>query len=492
MSGVFSRIWSCLPPQSLRRRLVLILFATFCCGLVSSVVYFYWEAVGTQAGLRERSLQEQARQLLDRTAAQRGDAARLTSGVRDPAYRRPGTGYGYTFYDVLGRVRSVSASRAGTPLPLTQIPSMHEQFGPVFFVGPSQTAAMTTRSSNRGFVVVSRDNPDPRTLAGSLIEQDATPLLVVIPFVLLAFALIVIVMNRTLRPLQRASSEASAIGPASTVARVNSRGLPSEIFPLVVAFNGALDRLSQAYQAEKRLTADAAHELRTPLAVLRMRLERARLSGDGPLDWSAIQRDFRQIDRLIAQLLDLARKEQGGPVDRKPKVNLSRVAREASALMLPLVEDAGRSLTIEAADTVSIAHAAEDDLRDMLRNLIENALIHGKGTITVAVSQMPGHDRNRATVSVTVNDEGPGMAEVLRRTAFERFRKGDASMPGAGLGLAIVLQVAESHGGKVEFCDDAGFGVRIILPSSGDYRFQAGGRSTPVLPPHSDPRGLST
>lgn len=485
MSGGFSKIWSCLPPQSLRRRLVLILFATFCCGLVSSVVYFYWEALGTQVALRERSLQEQARELVDRPAARRGDVALAAAGTRNPAYSRPGTGYGYTFYDISGRVRTVSPSRANAALPLTQIPPVHEQFGPVFFVGPSQTAAMTMRTPDRGFLVVSRDNPDPKTLAGSLIEQDATPLPVVIPFVLLAFALIVIVMNRTLRPLQRASAEASAIGPASTVARVNSRDLPSEIFPLVIAFNGALDRLSQAYQAEKRLTADAAHELRTPLAVLRMRLERARLSGDGPLDWPAIQRDFRQIDRLIAQLLDLARKEQGGLVDRKPKVNLSRVAREASALMLPLVEDTGRSLTIEEVDTVFIAHAAEDDLRDMLRNLIENALIHGKGTITVTVSQTLDHDRNCA--SVTVNDKGPGMAEVLRRTAFERFRKGDASMPGAGLGLAIVLQVAESHGGKVEFCDDEGFGVRIIFPSSGDHRFQAGGRSAPALPPHSDP-----
>ena len=383
----------------------------------------------------------------------------------NPVYTEPGSGFAYAFFDRNGSLKAVSPSWASaSALPLIQIPAPNEQFGPVFFVGPSRTAAIAVRASDSSyFVVVSRDNPDPKALAGSLIEQDATPLLVFIPFIFAGFVLIALVINHTLRPLQRASSEASRIGPASPVARVNPRGLPSEIIPLVTAFNGALDRLSRAYQVEKRLTADAAHELRTPLAVLRMRLEQARLAKGEPMDWDAIRRDFAQIDRLTGQLLDLARKEQGDTV-RTGRVNLSRIAREAAALMLPLVENAGRTLSVIAPEAVLVSNAAEDDLRDMTRNLIENALIHGAGIITVAVERRS--EFNDAVAVITVTDEGRGPPAALRTTVFERFRKGDSATPGAGLGLAIARHVAESHGGDAAFIDDQGCAVRVTLPVS--------------------------
>lgn len=454
--------------RSLRLRLILILFATFFGALLAALLFFYWEALGIQSGLRERSLQEQAREILATVQFDEDGVPRL-DGDRslNEAYARPASGYGYTFFDRGGAVRAVSGSRTGEgPLPLRQIPPRGDQFGPVYFAGPNRTAVMTARTPNdSSFLVVSRDDPDQTTLAGSLIEQDATPFLVLIPFVLVALALIVIVINFMLRPLQRASSEASRIGPASTISRVTSRGLPSELTPLVTAFNGALDRLSKAYQFEKRLTADAAHELRTPLAVLRMRLESARLSDSASLDWPAVQRDFTQIDRLIAQLLDLARKEQGEADNHRPQVNLARTAREATAQTLPLVERAGRSIDVIAPDAVMIASGAADDLRDMLRNLIENSLSHGKGFITVVVERVAGNQQSFA--SITVTDEGDGVPEPLRTIVFERFRKGDAATPGAGLGLAIVRHVAESHGGTAAFLPGPKSSIQIRLPING-------------------------
>ena len=467
MTGTMAQIRRLFPPNSLRARLTVILFVTFCAGLLAAFAFFYWEAIGTQSALQERSLQEQARELLgDVQLDRRGEPGIAQLGSLDATYGRAGSGFAYTLFDRTGAVKATSSSRAGNgPLPLIQLPSAHTQFGPVFFVGPSRTAAMTARAFDGSFfLVVSRDNPDPQALAGSLIEQDATPLLILIPFVLIAFVLIVVVINHMLRPLQRASSDAAHIGPTTLIARVNPLGLPSEIIPLVTTFNGALDRLSKAYQVEKRLTADAAHELRTPLAVLRMRLDRARLDEKSSIDWAAFQRDFRQIDRLTGQLLDLARKEQGGGAIRKPEINLARVAREASALMLPLVEETGRSLTILAPHAVRITDAAEDDLRDAVRNLIENALVHGKGTITIEVDRIVDHDRAYATL--TVADEGSGVPEGLRTSAFERFRKGDSSTPGAGLGLAIVRHVAQSHGGEAGFVDGPGCAARVTLPMS--------------------------
>lgn len=451
--------------RSLRLRLILILFATFFGGLLVALQFFYWEALGTESGLRERSLQEQAREIL--ATAQVGKGGTPRSGndrFLDKAYANRASNYGYTIFDRRGAVQGFSASRIGKgPLPLQQIPAKGEQFGPVYFAGPSRTAVMTARAPNDSFfLVVSRDDPDQTSLAGSLIEQDATPFLVLVPFILATLALIVFVINITLRPLQRASSEASKIGPASTIARVTSRGLPSELTPLVTAFNGALDRLSKAYQFEKRLTADAAHELRTPLAVLRMRLESARPADDSSLDWPAVQRDFAQIDRLIAQLLDLARKEQGEGGDRRSPVNLARTAREAAAQILPLVESAGRSLTVVAPDPVVITSGEADDLRDMLRNVIENAHTHGEGAITIAVAKSSQGQNTHATITVT--DEGRGVPDTLRALMFERFRKGDASTRGAGLGLAIVRHVAEAHEGNVGFVDGPASRIQIRLP----------------------------
>src|SRR3546814_12098573 len=118
--------------------------------------------------------------------------------------------------------------------------------------------------------------------------------------------------------------------------RLTADGLPGEIRPLVDAVNGALDRLAEAYAAERRLTADAAHELRTPLAVLSLRLQRARL--DDAIDWPAIEREMARMERLVGQLLELASKEgirRTDPGDRQA-LNLSRIVREAPAAGLPL------------------------------------------------------------------------------------------------------------------------------------------------------------
>lgn len=460
-----TRLRELLPRSSLRARLILILFTTLCAGFITALLFFYWEALGTQRSLQERSLQEQARELLQSVRLDATGAPTIVrGGSLNTVYTEPGSGFGYALFDRDGALKALSPGWAAAgPPPLTQIPTADEQFGPVSFVGPSRTAAITVRGPNSSyFLIVSRDNPDPGALAASLIEQDATPLLIFIPFIIVGFVLLALVINHTLRPLQRASSEASRIGPASPVARVNSHGLPSEIIPLVTAFNGALDRLSRAYQVEKRLTADAAHELRTPLAILRMRLEQARLTQGESMDWDAIGRDFAQIDRLTGQLLDLARKEQGDTA-KADRVNLARISREAAAFMLPLVENAGRTLAVIAPDAVVVINAAEDDLRDMVRNLIENALVHGAGTITVIVERQV--ERNGAVAVLTVTDEGLGLNAALRTAAFERFRKGDAATPGAGLGLAIVRHVAQSHGGTAAFIDSEHCAVRIKLPS---------------------------
>jgi two-component system sensor histidine kinase QseC len=325
------------------------------------------------------------------------------------------------------------------------------------------------------------DQQDARRALGRVFLDEAFDwLLVFVPLAMASFALVWLIGWWSLRPLARASRQAAAIGPANPTGRLYTDELPREIRPLVKAVNGALERLDQAYAAQRqlverldqayaaqrRLTADAAHELRTPLAVLSLRLQRARL--DAAADWPAMERDLAQMSRLVGQLLELARVEDPARLEDSAglaPVNLARLAREAAAMVLPLAEERERPLEVEAAAVVSLP-GRPDELRDAMRNLMENALVHGGGAVRVSVREEPGDGTDRWAV-VEVADQGPGIAEELRDAVFDRFRKAVPASPGAGLGLAIVRQVVSAHGGEVHVRPGPGCRVKISLPVPG-------------------------
>jgi two-component system, OmpR family, sensor histidine kinase TctE len=353
----------------------------------------------------------------------------------------------------------------------------------VFVLGLAASAVITTEEVRQEAALPIRETlqeeardlrEDARQgLVRVFLEEARDWLLVFAPLAVATFALVWLIGWWGLRPLARASREAAAVGPANPSGRVSIGALPREVRPLVDAVNGALERLDcalerldQAYAAQRRFTADAAHELRTPLAVLGLRLQRAKL--DGAVDWPAVERDLAQMGRLVGQLLDLARLEEPArPVDQAGSslVNLARVAREVAAMVLPLAEEKGRPLEVEAAAVVSLP-GRPDELRRALRNLLENALVHGEGAVRVSVREEPGGDTGRRVV-VEVADQGPGIAEGLREEAFERFRKAAPGEAGAGLGLAIVRQVARAHGGEARVRSGPGCRVEISLPVPG-------------------------
>jgi two-component system sensor histidine kinase QseC len=309
---------------------------------------------------------------------------------------------------------------------------------------------------------------------GALEDEATQDALVLAGFTVPALALIWLVSSWSLRPLARVSQEARRVGPHAPAARLSAAGLPAEILPLVDAVNGALDRMADAFAAERRFTENAAHELRTPLAVLGLRLQRAR---QGECDWPSIDRDLAQMNRLVGQLLDLARKEnagRGGPDAARPVVNLSRLAREASAMILPMAEAQGRSLAVSLPDTLPVRGDC-DDLRDAIRNLLENAVQHGSGTIRL------GAQRTATTITLQISDEGPGIPPGQEEAVFNRFHK-DASSAGTGLGLAIVREVIRSHGGQVSVRPGAGCVVEVGLVAAGSQPSALSHQS----PDHSD------
>lgn len=282
-----------------------------------------------------------------------------------------------------------------------------------------------------------------------------------------AILLIWLVSGWSLRHLAAASREAAVVGPADPGARISTKRLPEEVRPLVDAINGALDRLTEAYQAEQRFVADAAHELRTPLAVLSLHLQRAKLGG--ALDWDTIDHDLERLNKLVSQLLDLARKEHARQADElsaRPLVNLSRIAREAAAAVFPLADRAGRQLDVDLPDNLAMRGRA-DDLHDMVRNLLDNALVHGRGKIRLAAGTELGADGEQLAL-ISISDEGPGVSPALGDTVFDRFRKGRSDSDGHGLGLAIVREVVRGHGGRVTFMPGSACQIRVALPMVDD------------------------
>lgn len=232
---------------------------------------------------------------------------------------------------------------------------------------------------------------------------------------------------------------------------------------MVGAVNGALDRMAQAFTVERRFVADAAHELRTPLTVLSLRLQEARLN-ESP-DWNRLDQDVAQMSRVVAQLLDLACQgfmAASDPVGSEV-IDVGRPVREAAALILPMADAAGRIIELYLPDRLPV-HGRSSDLKDVFRNLLENALVHGRGAIQVK-GELRRDGTDSPKVLVTVADEGTELPVSQREQLFERFRKARPDMGGSGLGLAIVREVVRAHGGEAAFGPGPQTAIQINLPA---------------------------
>lgn len=218
--------------------------------------------------------------------------------------------------------------------------------------------------------------------------------------------------------------------------------------------------LERAVEQQKRFTANAAHELRTPLAVLR-----ARIDGQPPSpERETLQRDVDRMARLVEQLLAVARLE-GRLVTLSDGVDLVAVARDTVARLFPLALSNGREIALTAPDRPVTVRGDTFALEDALRNLIDNALRHSPPgeTVEVTVSADP--------LALEVADRGSGVPTAVRPHLFEPFCRGADSKGGAGLGLAIVSETATIHNATVSVEDRPGGGTRFrLLFAEGAHR----------------------
>lgn len=277
------------------------------------------------------------------------------------------------------------------------------------------------------------------------------------PFMLLLLGVNLLVMHVALRPLRAAAASAAAIGPDSLSRRLPEAGMPREILPFVQAVNLALGRVEDGYRAEREFIADAAHELRTPLAVLKTHLEVAL----EPAVAADLLPDVAAMERLVAQLLDAARLD-GMRLGEGSVADLAAIAIEVATYLAPMAIERGRSIEVSGADRPVPVRGVPDFLFRALRNLVENALAHTPEGTAVSIA-VEGGGR------LTVRDHGPGIPRELRETVFHRFwRGGRGRAHGAGLGLAIVARTVAAHGGHIAIEDapDGGAMIVIILPPS--------------------------
>lgn len=258
------------------------------------------------------------------------------------------------------------------------------------------------------------------------------------PILLVLLLIDIVIFRRALDPVRQASDTAASIGPTSTDVRLSEQSMPAEIVPLVHAVNEALDRLEAGYRAQREFTADMAHELRTPLAIMRARVD----SLEDAAMRQSLQNDIVNMTRTVNQVLDIAELE-AFVVDGGSKADLQAVCADAVAFMAPLAVNDGKTIALTGAETPVWVRGHAEALFRAVRNLIENAIRHSPtgGTVEVDVA---------ADGTVLVLDEGPGVPLSERETIFKRFWRRDRSRPESrGLGLAIVTRVAAAHDGTI-------------------------------------------
>lgn len=275
---------------------------------------------------------------------------------------------------------------------------------------------------------------------------------ITIPILLILLATDIIIFRRAIAPLWKASEEASNIGPARTDIRLPTEQIPREIMPLVTAVNQALDRLEDGFRVQRQFTADAAHQLRTPLAILRTRIETL---GDGAVR-QALHADIEAMSRIVAQLLEIAELDTL-VLDPGETADLRAVCAEVVGSIAPFAIAQRKDIALKGADAPVLIHGNSEMLQRAIFNLAENAIKFTAKDTCVDVEV--GEDG-----SVRVRDCGPGIAEAQRELIFQRFWRADRQRSdGAGLGLSIVRGVAEDHDATVMAENLPGGGAQFTL-----------------------------
>jgi two-component system sensor histidine kinase QseC len=316
----------------------------------------------------------------------------------------------------------------------------------------------SVRSGERWVQAAERDDVRGE-LAGKLALAAVAPLIAGIALVLLLLGLL---LGYGLAPLAELARLIRARRPGS-LARIELARSTAEIVPVVEALNDLLARVQAAIARERRFTADAAHELRTPLAALKIHAQNAVRAGSDAERQASIERMLAGLERsirLVEQMLALSR-AVAAPAPAVEDVSLRQVVEDALDDVLCTLKERGVkvSVTGEPSSADYIVRGDRDKLTCLARNLLDNAARYAPrgSSVRVELAQRAGN------ASLAICDEGPGIPPELRERVFESYYRIPGSTgEGSGLGLAIVREIASQHGASLELAaGDGGRGTRV-------------------------------
>jgi two-component system sensor histidine kinase QseC len=300
-------------------------------------------------------------------------------------------------------------------------------------------------------------------LADDITQSNARILLVTYP---LFGVLVWIIIGLALRSITRVTNEIS--NRASTYLEpVDAANIPLEIKPLVIELNQLFIRLKLAFERNKRFAADAAHELRTPLAALKTQAQVA-LKADNKIDrHNALMKVLQGVDRsshMVTQLLTLSRLGQEEALSDIKAVDLHKLASDILAYLVPVALEKNIEIELAAPPPNAMVLGNDITLGILIRNIVDNAIRYTPmgGEIKVQVIQ------RQQKIILRVTDSGPGIPAELRERVFERFfRILGTTAPGSGLGLAIVSQIADLHYAQISLhtpTNGIGLQFEVIFP----------------------------
>ncbi len=382
--------------------------------------------------------------------------------ARAQLYATPYDGRAFAVIDRDGRLVARSRFAAGVPWDQAPRSQRARSFRAGTFVGASLPVVVAGRHF---WVLVSQDESGPGAILDDVVASFLWRYLALLVVVLLLLPLVnSLLIHRVTLAVRRVSAQAAEIDAQRLDVRLDERGVPAEVAPLVAATNALVARLAQSFRQQAEFIANVVHELRTPLATLRMRADAV---ADAPAR-AALTVQVERISHVVAQLQDLASLDEPDQAALGP-LDLGEVARIVVGDRAPAILAAGDTVALDAP-TAPVRVCGNATLAEMaIGNLVGNAAKHTPPGTAILVTV-------RDDGSVTVADDGPGIAGAADEVVQRFWRADHQRSDSAGLGLSIVARIMQVHGGTLEIGTAETGGAAFTLrfrPAAGDMRTPA-------------------
>jgi signal transduction histidine kinase len=311
--------------------------------------------------------------------------------------------------------------------------------------------AVTRRGESELVMMIGGAQVDLRQVAESFVLRNLLPIFLLAgAFASTVAAGAFLSARFVARSIKRVTRLALAIEPRAPQASISLHEVPVELKPLVSALNRAFHEIEAYIQRQRRFLGNAAHQLRTPLTLLRAKVEDV----TEPALKAELVRDVRRLTSLVSAMLDLARL-QNHAIEKRP-IDLEALTRDVLADFSPSALDAGIELSLEQAPQgLVVVHGVEAAVRSALANLVGNALIHARGASRIVANLSRG--------GVSISDDGAGLSPSSQIKAIEPFQTGGTEKDGHGLGLSIIQEIMTAHKGTLTITSAPGHGTTACL-----------------------------